>query len=355
MKRLLLFICLLSYSLRSTAQDNAVLDVADLAAAGKQKAESYIAKKGFAFTGTDYKTDTVQRDYEFRSKIKIDSFPVQRSITSFSTKEDFSLAYHTTSTPEYRKILSTLKSQGFFCNTEKDSLSATPRLFQHNDLTVCISRKPIDDSTADYTFVLHKQELPKPKQISFAEDLSAFNSHECLRFYFGDKNVKKDVYYLSDMKLGKCSILFPNTSRQAVFLWGDEVNNCNLSKIYIGGELMAETNMTYENNIPENEWRLRSGVHPGMSLYQLRMLNDAAFEISGGNSPTTGLVAADSTGKINFKMAGVILGCMNCTDPAFSRMKTINSDVAIQEERILFVHTIILDPRIKPEEKPEGK
>ena len=198
--------------------------------------------------------------------------------------------------------------------------------------------------------------MPRPKEISFAEDLSAFTSHEYLRYYFGEQNVKKDIYYLSDKKVAKCSVLFPNTNRQVVFLWADEANNCSLSKIYIGGQLMAEINLKYENNIPENIWRLKSGVCQGMSLYQLRKLNDAAFNFNGGNSSNTGMVATDSTGKLDFKRESIILGCMNCSDPAFYKKAVINSDDAIEEERILFVHTIILDPsKIKPVEKPSGK
>jgi hypothetical protein len=322
-----------------------VLDVVDVAGIGKQKFDSYIARKGFAFVGTSYLADTIARDFQFKTpKGKaIDSFPVQRSVTSFSTKEDFSLVYRTTAADEYQKIKTAIKKEGFFCNQEKDSLIAPFLLFQHNDVTVSISSKAIDTLT-EYSFLVRKQELPKPKEISFAEDLTVFTSHEYLRYYFGEQNVKKDIYYLSEKRVGKCSVLFPNTNRQVVFLWGDAVNNCSLSKIYIGGQLMAESNLEYENNIPENLWRLKSGVRPGMSLYQLRKLNDAAFNFNGGNSKNTGMVASDSTGKLDFKKECVILGCMNCTDPAFYKKAIINSDDAIEEERILFVHTIILDP-----------
>jgi len=115
---------------------------------------------------------------------------------------------------------------------------------------------------------------------------------------------------------------------------------------------MAESNLQYESNIPENLWRLKSGIRPGMSLYQLRKLNDAAFNFNGGNSASTGKIATDSTGKLDFKRESVILGCMNCTDPAFAKRKIMNSDDAIEEERILFVQTIILEPvKAKPAEK----
>ncbi|WP_460554331.1 hypothetical protein [Ferruginibacter profundus] len=349
MKRLLLFLCLLFLGQLAIAQ-MAALNLSELSYVPKQKFDTYISKKGFAFVGTSYKTDTIARDFDYKRTPK-DTIPVQRTVTSFSTKEDFCLVYRTTSTDEFQKIKADIKKEGFFCNREKDSLTAPFLLYQHNDVTVNISSKTIDTLT-EYSFTVRKQELPKPKEISFAEDLSVFNSHEYLRFYFGEQNVKKDIYYLSDQKVGKCSVLFPNTNRQVVFLWDDEANNCNLSKIYIGGQLMAESNLQYENNIPENLWRLKSGIRPGMSLYQLRKLNDAAFNFNGGNSSNTGMVATDSTGKLDFKRESVILGCMNCTDPAFSKKKIMNSDDAIEEERILFVQTIILEPvKIKPAEK----
>ena len=83
---------------------------------------------------------------------------------------------------------------------------------------------------------------------------------------------------------------------------------------------------------------------------------DAAFNFNAGNSSNTGMILTESTGKINFKKENIILGCMNCTDAAFYKKTVISSDEAIEEERILFVHTIILDPvKTKAEEKPSKK
>jgi hypothetical protein len=344
LKRLLLLLNLLALYFNCAAQHAAaVLDLSELSTISKTKFESYISKKGFAFVGASYKADTIARDFDFKTPAKkIDSVPVYRSLTSFSTKEDFSVIYRTSSANELQKIKANIKKEGFFCYEEADSLTATALMFQHNDVTVIISSKTIDTLT-EYAFAVRKQELPRPKEISFAEDLTAFTSHEYLKFYFGEKNVQKDIYYLSDRKVGKCSVLFPNTSRQVVFLWGDGNNNCHLQKIYIGGQLMAKTNVEYAENIPENLWRLKSGIRPGMSLYQLRVLNDAAFNFNGGRSTNTGMVATDSTGKLNFDCQNIILGCMNCNDPVFYKTTVMNSDEAIRDERILFVQTIILD------------
>ena len=328
----------------SFGQVISALNVLEASTVSKEKFDSYLSKKGFSYVGASYNTDTVSKEYRFsgigKNKGK-DS--VIRSLTIFSTKEDFCFLYNTNSANEFQKIKSDIKAEGFFCNQEKDSLTVPFLLFQNEDITVHATSKLIDSLTA-YSFLVKKQVLPKPKEISFAEDLFSFTSHEYLRFYFGDKNVKRDIYYLSEKQIGKCSVLFPNTNRQVVFLWKDQVNNCSLAKMYIGGQLMAESSLEYDQTVPENLWRLKSGVRPGMSLYQLRKLNDAAFDFNGGNSSFSGMVSTDSTGKINFKKESIILGCMNCNDPAFFKKAVINSDDAIGEERILFVHTIILDP-----------
>jgi hypothetical protein len=344
LKRLLLSFIFWVFAFNCTAQQvTPVLNLFELSDISKAKFENYISKKGFASLGGTYQSDTIAREYEYRPPAKkADSIPVLRSLTSFSTKEDFAVTYRTTSLKEFQKIKTDIKKEGFFCYQEADSLTAPLLMYQHNNITISISSKAID-TLKEYSFLVRKQELPKPKDIVFAEDLSAFTSHECLKFYFGEKNVQKDIYYLSDKKLGKCSVLFPNTSRQVVFLWGDEVNNSRLAKIYIGGQLMAKTNVEYQENVAENLWRLKSGIRPGMSLYQLRILNDAAFNFNGGKSSNTGMIAPDSTGKLNFDCENIILGCMNCNDPAFYKTTVINSDEAIRDERILFVHTIILD------------
>jgi hypothetical protein len=356
LKKLLLITFLFVGVFASFGQQLAALDVVEVSYVTRQKFDSYISKKGFAFNGASYKTDTIARDFDYiglkKSKEKDSANSnVLRSVTSLATTQAFCVNYRTTSAKECNKIKTDIKKEGFFCNKEADSLVGKPLLYQHEDVTITVTSKTIDTVT-EYSFLIRKQYLPKPKEIVFAENLADFSSHENLRYYFGDKNVKKDIYFLSEKKIGKCSILFPNTNRQVVFLWEDEDNNTKLAKMYIGGQLKAESNLEYQDNIGENIWQLKSGVRQGMSLFQLRKLNDAAFNIHGGNSANTGMVFADSTGKINFVNETIILDCMNCGDMAFAKKTVINSDEAIQEERILFVHTIILDPtKIKVDSK----
>jgi hypothetical protein len=345
LRKLSLFIYLLFSLLSAQSQLFTASNLLEVTKVAKDKMEKYLFKQGFNFIGTEFKGDTIAREYQYKPLVKKgkkkDS--VDRSITYFSLRDEFSFIFYTSSADEGLRIKNEFKKDGFFSNNENDSFPELASLYQRDDITAVILSKTIDSLT-EFSFHIRKQKLPKPKEIVFAEDLFVFNSHEYLRYYFGDDNVKKDFYFFSEDKLIKCSVLFPNTNRQVVFLWDDEVNNCNIAKLFIGGQLRTGSAIDYNRTIAENIWQLKSGIHPGMSLYTLRMLNDAAFNFYGGSTAKAGMVFTDSTGKINFKKENIILGCINCTDADFLKKAVFNSDEALEEERILFVHTIILQP-----------
>lgn len=354
MKRLLLYSLAIFFYSVSFGQGLSVSMLLEASDIPQKKFNSYISKKGFAFTGNTFQTDTIIAEYYYRGNRKRIRDSVIRAFKVFKTKLGIYYTYSTTSGDEYQYLKSSLKKEGFFCENEKDSLNAISLLFQKNNFSATLSSNVIDSLT-EFSFLVRKADLPKPKEIKYAEDLAAFDSHECLRYYFGERNVKKDIYYLSQNEIVKCSILFPNTNRQAVFLWGDAVNNCDLQYIYIGGQLRTETSMQYEKNVAENIWRLKNGIHAGMSLYSLRKMNDAAFDFYGGNSVKMGMVLTDSTGKLNFKKENVILGCMNCDDRDFARQTIMNSDEAIMDKRILFVQTIVLNAAEIKQERQAAK
>lgn len=304
----------------------------------------FLSKTGFAYIGNTYHKDTIIREYYYGGKEKTTD-SIRTSFRVYKTRGGIYFAYSTTGETESLELKNNLRKEGFFCNAELESVKSKLLLYQKNDLSVSVSSKQVD-SLNEYSFLVRKADLPKPKEIEFAEDLSVFDSHECLRYYFGERNVKKDIYYLSENEIVKCSVLFPNTNRQAVFLWGDALNNCGLSYIYIGGQLMTKTSLLYDKHVAENIWQLKSGIHAGMSIYSLRQLNDAAFNFHGGKSVKTGMVITDSTGKLDFKREHIFLGCMNCNDKDFLKQSVMNSDDAIMDKRILFVQTIVLDASI---------
>jgi hypothetical protein len=136
------------------------------------------------------------------------------------------------------------------------------------------------------------------------------------------------VYFFSENELAKCSVLFLNTDRQVVFLWEDGDNNCTLSNLLIGGQQMLKSSLEHSNFIGQNSWHTKNGLHAGMTLYELRMLNGQDFKFYSGNSDQTGMVLPDKTGRVNFEQQGVILGCMNCRDPKFLSSSEMSAEEA---------------------------
>ncbi len=340
MKRILLFLPAILFFASAYGQVLTLSSLIETADVPVKNIDRYVAKKGFGYIGNTYLPDTIIREYHYNGKEKTTN-PIIRTFRFFSIRGAVYFIYSTTAAAEYRELKNSLQKEGFFCNEQEDSLQAKCLLYQRNDLTVSLSSNRVDTVT-EYSFLVRKAKLPRPKEINYAEDLSVFDSHEYLRYYFGDKHVRKDIYYLSEKEIIKCTILFPHTNRQAVFLWGDDVNNRDLKFICFGGQLMTKSSLLYEKNVAENIWRLKNGIHAGMSMYSLRMLNEAAFDFYGGNSVNTGVVLSDSTGKLDFKKEHIILGCMNCNDRDFLRQAVMNSDDAIMDKRILFVQTIVL-------------
>ena len=78
------------------------------------------------------------------------------------------------------------------------------------------------------------------REIVFAEDLLTLDSHEFLVAAFGKGNVKEDWFYFTAENRKKCSVIFPNTSRQAIFIWEDEDNRREISFILIGEQMGNE-------------------------------------------------------------------------------------------------------------------
>ena len=99
-------------------------------------------------------------------------------------------------------------------------------------------------------------------------------------------------------------------------------------------------------------YKFKSGVHPGMTLYELRILNGDDIQFYGGNSLKTGTVITGNKGKLDFYKEEIILGCVNCNDNNFARTETMNADDAIKDGKILFVLSVVLNAVEKDNTKP---
>lgn len=307
------------------------------------KFDDWAAKKRFLLSNSSKINDTLVKTYDYKAEIKkkkpVDS--VKRCMVSKELKDHFSLIYQTSSQAEFAALVDELKTAGYHCNQEGNPATAT-LLFQHKDRSA-ITFTEIKDSTTLYSLLFHDQDFPDSKDLYYADDLLYFTSHEYLLYYFGEENVTKDFYYFSGNELVNCSVLFINTARQVVFIWKDEVNRTGIDDVLFGGQLKLKSAMQSGKYVAESNWIFKSGVHAGMTLYQLRMLNEENIRFYGGSSPNTGMVVPTTAGKINFKKEEIILGCVNCTDSQFSSAEILNADDAMADGKILFVLSVVLN------------
>jgi len=344
MKTILSFVVLFLFVPAGYGQVFSVENIFTFISFSPSKFENQLSGKGFAFAGKDVRNDTILRMYDYRrTKNFKDIDSISRSITRADTKDGSFITYETASLAEFKNMKVQLKNAGFYSSHGDGVDSLCALLYQNKDMTVSTGLRA-EDSITRYSLQFHKKIFPKAKDIYYANDLLTFSSHEYLVYYFGEKNVKKDIYFLSGNEIAKCSVLFLNTNRQVVFIWSDEENRCTISSLLLGGQLNLKSSMETGKYVAENNWVLKSGVRPGMSLLQLRMLNGNDFRFYGGNSANSGSVIPENNGKLDFKKEEIVLGCLNCNDDKFSTAKVINADESIDEGRILFVLSIIINP-----------
>lgn len=346
-KILLLIVFISSLCCVSKGQGLSFENLVDYLSADPVKFDNQLAKKRFFYEGLNYAGDTVIKVFSYRPARRlrdtiVDS--VQRSLLRNQiTRNDFSITYVTSSPDEFNWARQDLKRKGFYCHYVDSNIKLMPLLYQHKDMTATLSiTKP--DSVTLYSVEIYRKHLPRPEDIYYGNDLLNFTSHEYLTYFFGEKNVAKDIYYFSGNEIANCSVLFPNTQRQAVFLWRDEVNKCKIKNVLFGGHQKLKSLENYEDVIAENSWMMKSGIHAGMPLAQLLMLNKTDFDFYGGNSALEGTVKPEKTGEIDFKNEEILLGCINCNDDNYQSAKVVSAHDAVQQGRILFVLSVILNP-----------
>lgn len=347
MKKLLsFFVYLLSVSVVS-GQGLSADRLLDYLTTDPLKIDKLLDNKKFFYANKQRSGDTTIKIYYYKPETKgkkkiVDS--VKRMILRNEWKGGSSLTYQTSSVEEFVLLKNELKKEGFYCNRADSGIDSTSLLFQHRELTaLAFLQQP--DSVKYYALNFFKKTFPVPEDIYFGEDLLVFSSHEYLAGFFGELNVVKDIYYFTGNELASCSVLFPNTKRQAVFIWEDQVNKTGISSVFFGGQQKLKSLMNYDKVIAENDWVLKSGIRPGMNIYQLRMLNKNDFSFYAGNSANSGAVLTQKTGELDFKKEGIILGCVNCNDERYESAKTMSADEAISNEIIMFVLTVILNPQ----------
>jgi hypothetical protein len=216
-------------------------------------------------------------------------------------------------------------------------------LLQKEDMTVRV-KEEMRDEVKMYTVILQKKPVPTASSIRYAEDLLFFDSHERLVALFGNSNVKKELYYFSEADSTRCSVIFPNSNRQAIFIWEDQDNFRALSFLIIGGGLKPEGAGSYSQAVSLNAWRSSSGIYTGMRIQEILRVNDADFNFYGPNSEFAYMAVPEKKGNIDFKHTGITLGCFNCTGSPIMKKEKISAQGALDAGIQLFVTSIVLMP-----------
>jgi hypothetical protein len=311
------------------------------------KLEVDIQKKGYLFSGVETKGDTsykafvVRKPYSKRKKEFTD-----RSIFISEVKTGPVIVYNTTKQDDFLKIKTTLEKKRYSVTKLFEGCPPLFFMFQNKEyLVTCQTFK--QDTLTWYSFLFHKEKLPEKQTILFAEDLLQFDSHENLVAIFGAQNIKGDLYYFSEDEVNKCSVLFPNTPMQAVFIWQDEMHMKKLSSVIIGGrdEMQKPADPRKEMIVGENKWRFHNNIYIGMSLQQLRTVHGENFEVFAANSKYTGLVNSNKTGKVAFYRHHFVLGCLNCKESQeFRKRELMNADEAVRRGLLFFLLSVTLIP-----------
>lgn len=323
------------------AQSFSVDDLMTLSTLSPKKFDKYMSEKGYVSAGKRLQDDAMA--FTFLEKRKAqpgDSVFENRNVGLYKKDDEYCFAFNTSSLKEYEEGLHRLMSSGLFYGENKDT-SQSPFFFQRKNLRIYVSTA-IEDGIPVYSFVLKRKQLPT--LVNFAEDLLGFDSHEYLISYFGEENVQRDVYYFSEKKVKKCSVLFGNSNRQVVFVWEDENNLCDLSYILISGIIPTENSVPFNDNISRNKWPFKCGIYSGMNIRDLLSLNGNDFTFYGYDSEFALMVDPSNTGNIDFKTVGIMLSSLDGANPALLKRAKVSAEQAVENRIALHVFYIMLKP-----------
>ena len=325
----------------ANAQDFDLRDLVGYTEYNVSKFDQHIAKKSFKRDYFSPKESTTSYTY-FQSK-KSKKGQVVKTISYQAVKDKTFIGYQTSSEQESNEIKEQIKRAGFIHYAGKKVADAKPLLFQKDNYTITTSIE-IKDSTTLYSFLVEKKDLPRAREVVFAEDLAKFNSHEYLVTAFGAQHVVKDVFYYSEKETNKCSVLYPNTNREVIFIWGDEENFRTINFMMIGGGLLTKSSSNVNRTIEHNVWRSNQGIYSGMSLQELQELNGSDLSFYGWHLDQAGMLAPRNSGQIDFKKVGIVLNCLNCNDRSYKPVNIVKSSDQLAQERKVYVSTLIIIP-----------
>ncbi|HET6993723.1 MAG TPA: hypothetical protein VFI06_02020 [Chitinophagaceae bacterium] len=320
-------------------------DLVSVSSLSPQSFDDYVVKRGFPVKRRSITDNTMGFTfYENRKPGPSDSIWINRTINIYKKDDVWCIVLNTSSADEFKNGRSRLKGMNLISDSGgEDTCLKTPLLFQKRAITI-EARCEMEDGEPVYSFVIKKKEIPNPGSIRYADDLLKFDSHEYLVACFGEKNVKKDVYIFSENESKKCSVLFPNSDEQAVFIWDDENNYRKISYVLISGTITTRDGKQYTGSFSHNNWELKNGIYQGMRISDLLRLNSNDFTFYGNQSEYSMMVEPKVTGSINFKWIGIGLNCFNCERSSLMNKQKVSASDAVNNNLAMHVSCIMISP-----------
>jgi hypothetical protein len=354
MMKKLLFFSLLLYYLPLHSQVVTVADFINLADLADKKLSTYVGKIGFVQVARNFDNGAWINEFAYRNK-KQPEDTVVRFISGYKRGKISGVVYETSSFAERDALLRAFMLNGFLGNREDSALKAdsvmridttkmdSALFLQKEDITIHISES-VREELRYFKFSLERKPVPTKSSIRFADDLLVFDSHETLVAMFGNTNVKRDVYFFSQTDSSRCSVIFPNSNRQAIFIWDDQAKDRGLSFLMIGGSLKPEGQSNLDQSVALSAWRSYSGLYTGMRLAEIVRINESDFEFYGLASEFAYMVVPTSKGNVDFKKTGITLGCLNCSGSPLIRKEKISAEAALESRLQLYISSIVLIP-----------
>ena len=270
---------------------------------------------------------------------------ISRFINRWENADTVVISFQTTSHQELLNWQQDLvKNEYTPYNERTSSEEKNFTAFQKRSSIAKISQRQ-DSTSTWYCFTLESKKLPPATAFQYAEDLLQLNSHEYIAAVFGTANVKKDQFYFSENEVNKCSVLFPNTSNQVIFVWNDEENNKDISFLILGGLANHSNQSTIFSGNQFHKWRSRQGIYLGMSLRELQTLNGKPIEFYDWSSNQPGFVVKKNDGRINLKNLGIQLQCLECFEDGRKSSKPIlTSETVLHANERVLVNSLIIIP-----------
>jgi hypothetical protein len=305
---------------------------------GQYKLQAHLQKKGYKRTYAE--DEGISYVKEEGKKHCIRGFQI------INMPSECELVYQTTSFEEYSNLKQEIKSSGFNYPSKADENG--PVLYQRESIRIESTTKK-NDSTVFYVLKAAKKNLPRKKDLMWAEDLLQFDSQEYLADVFGKENLKTDLFYYTETETNKCTVLFPNTNQEVIFIWNDEMNLKDLSFILIGGNLRPKDVDDNRRPVAHNVWRSKQGIQCGMSLNEMQMINEQPVRFYNWNAESAGYLAPNNKGKIDFSQLGIVFNCLNCSFLKVTNNTIIDSESAMNENQKVYVTSYIVLPPKKTE------